>query len=126
MVNERGDPLERRKRAVKRGRLALDALDELKIGLLGGAFSSATLTKPKRPPPISSWVRAMRNWTPCWVKSSFGSRSRSPRWPRARAFQEERDLAKAGWKPAFRPKMRQCDNARMLAAKAGPRFRTAV
>jgi len=32
------DPLERRKRAVKRGRLALDALDELKIGLLGGHF----------------------------------------------------------------------------------------
>jgi len=39
------DPLERRKRAVKRGRVALDALDELKIGLLGGAFSSTTLTK---------------------------------------------------------------------------------
>ena len=39
------DPLERRKRAVKRGRVALDALDELKIGLLGGAFSSATLSK---------------------------------------------------------------------------------
>jgi hypothetical protein len=39
------DPLERRNRAVKRGRLALDALDELKIGLLGGAFSSATLTR---------------------------------------------------------------------------------
>ena len=39
------DPLERRKRAVKRGRVALDALDELKIGLLGGGFSSATLSK---------------------------------------------------------------------------------
>jgi hypothetical protein len=39
------DPLERRKRAVKRGRVALDALDELKIGLLGGAFSSATLAR---------------------------------------------------------------------------------
>src|SRR3984893_8925022 len=39
------DPLERRKRAVKRGRLALEALDELKIGLLGGAFSAATVTK---------------------------------------------------------------------------------
>jgi hypothetical protein len=39
------DPLERRKRAVKRGRLALDALDELKIGLLGGALSTATLSK---------------------------------------------------------------------------------
>ena len=39
------DPLDRRKRAVKRGRLALDALDELKIGLLGGAFSSGMLAK---------------------------------------------------------------------------------
>jgi hypothetical protein len=39
------DPLERRKRAVKRGQVALDALDELKIGLLGGAFSEATLTR---------------------------------------------------------------------------------
>ena len=41
------DPLERRKHAVKRGRLALDALDELKIGLLGGMLSPATLTKLK-------------------------------------------------------------------------------
>jgi hypothetical protein len=39
------DPLERRKRAVKRGRVALDALDELKIGLLGGAFTTATLAR---------------------------------------------------------------------------------
>jgi Class II flagellar assembly regulator len=39
------DPLERRKRAVKRGRIALDALDELKIGLLGGTLSATTLTK---------------------------------------------------------------------------------
>ncbi len=41
------DPVERRKHAVKRGRLALDALDELKIGLLGGTLSPATLTKLK-------------------------------------------------------------------------------
>jgi hypothetical protein len=39
------EPLERRKRAVKRGRLALDALDELKIGLLAGTLSASTLTK---------------------------------------------------------------------------------
>jgi hypothetical protein len=39
------DPLERRKRAVKRGRVALDALDELKIGLLGGAFTAATVAR---------------------------------------------------------------------------------
>jgi hypothetical protein len=36
---------ERRKRAVKRGRTALDALDELKIGLLGGALSPAMLNR---------------------------------------------------------------------------------
>lgn len=39
------DPTERRRHAVKRGRLALDALDELKIGLLGGALSPAMLTR---------------------------------------------------------------------------------
>lgn len=39
------DPTERRRHAVKRGRLALDALDELKLGLLGGDLSPATLTK---------------------------------------------------------------------------------
>jgi hypothetical protein len=41
------DPIERRKHAVKRGRLALDALDELKIGLLGGTLSPTTLGKLK-------------------------------------------------------------------------------
>jgi hypothetical protein len=44
-VQEVEEPLERRKRAVKRGRAALDALDELKIGLLGGTFSTGTLSK---------------------------------------------------------------------------------
>jgi len=39
------DPTERRRQAVKRGRLALDALDELKIGLLGGTLTPATLNK---------------------------------------------------------------------------------
>jgi hypothetical protein len=39
------DPIERRRHAVKRGRVALDALDELKIGLLGGALSPAILTR---------------------------------------------------------------------------------
>jgi hypothetical protein len=42
-----GEPGERRRHAVKRGRVALDALDELKIGLLGGTLSAATMTKLK-------------------------------------------------------------------------------
>jgi hypothetical protein len=41
------DPAERRKRAVRRGRVALDALDELKIGILGGTLAPATLTRLK-------------------------------------------------------------------------------
>jgi hypothetical protein len=39
------DPTERRKQAVRRGRVALDALDELKIALLGGTLSPSTLGK---------------------------------------------------------------------------------
>jgi hypothetical protein len=39
------DPTERRRQALKRGRVALDALDELKIGLLGGTLSQSTLNK---------------------------------------------------------------------------------
>jgi hypothetical protein len=42
------DATERRRHAVKRGRLALDALEELKIGLLGGGdLSPGTLQKLK-------------------------------------------------------------------------------
>ncbi len=41
------DPTERRRQALKRGRVALDALDELKIGLLGGTLAQATLNKLK-------------------------------------------------------------------------------
>lgn len=39
------DPTERRKRAVKRGRDALDALDDLKIGLLAGQLDQATVQR---------------------------------------------------------------------------------
>jgi hypothetical protein len=41
------DPTERRRQALKRGRVALDALDELKLGLLGGTLAPATLNKLK-------------------------------------------------------------------------------
>ncbi len=37
------DATERRRRAVTRGRRALDALDELKLGLLSGQFDAAAL-----------------------------------------------------------------------------------
>jgi len=44
-MQEVEDPTERRKRSVKRGRGALDVLDELKLGLLSGSFNSATVAR---------------------------------------------------------------------------------
>jgi len=41
------DPRERRRRAVKHGARALDALDELKLGLLSGTLDQATLLRLK-------------------------------------------------------------------------------
>jgi len=41
------DPLERRRRAVKRGRTALDALEALKLGLLTGTLETGTLAALK-------------------------------------------------------------------------------
>jgi hypothetical protein len=41
------DPLERRRRAVKHGRRALDALDELKLGLLAGTLDRSTMLRLK-------------------------------------------------------------------------------
>ena len=40
-------PTERRKRAVKRGGVALDALDELKVSVLSGTLEPSALTKLK-------------------------------------------------------------------------------
>lgn len=41
------DPVERRRRAVSHGRRALDALDELKLGLLAGSLDQGTLLRLK-------------------------------------------------------------------------------
>jgi hypothetical protein len=41
------DPTERRQRAVKRGRVALDVLDELKAEVLSGTLGPSTLQKLK-------------------------------------------------------------------------------
>jgi hypothetical protein len=41
------DPLERRRRAVKHGKRALDALDEVKLGLLAGTLDQGTLLRLK-------------------------------------------------------------------------------
>lgn len=39
------DPVERRRRSVRRGRGALDVLDDLKMGLLSGNFDPSTVTR---------------------------------------------------------------------------------
>jgi hypothetical protein len=41
------EPTERRRRAVRRGRTALDALDELKMGLLAGTLDQGLLARLK-------------------------------------------------------------------------------
>ena len=41
------EPGERRRKAVKRGRSALDALDALKLGLLSGSFDTGALARLK-------------------------------------------------------------------------------
>ncbi len=41
------DPVERRRRAVKHGRRALDTLDEVKLGLLAGSLDQATMLRLK-------------------------------------------------------------------------------
>ena len=41
------DPIERRRRVVKHGRRALDALDEVKLGLLAGTLDQATMLRLK-------------------------------------------------------------------------------
>jgi len=41
------DPVERRRRVVKHGRRALDALDDLKLGLLAGTLDQATMLRLK-------------------------------------------------------------------------------
>ncbi|MGA7803527.1 flagellar assembly protein FliX [Bradyrhizobium sp.] len=39
------DPAERRRRSVKRGKVALDVLDDLKLGLLSGNLDAATVNR---------------------------------------------------------------------------------
>jgi hypothetical protein len=39
------DPVERRKRSVRRGKGALDVLDDLKLGLLSGSFNASTVAR---------------------------------------------------------------------------------
>lgn len=41
------DPVERRRRVVKQGRRALDALDEVKLGLLSGTLDQGTMLRLK-------------------------------------------------------------------------------
>jgi hypothetical protein len=41
------DPVERRRRVVRHGRRALDALDEVKLGLLAGTLDQATMLRLK-------------------------------------------------------------------------------
>jgi hypothetical protein len=66
------DPLERRGRAVKHGRRALDALDELKLALLSGTLDPSALLRLKAVAATSKGAPATRSLTRCWARSSCG------------------------------------------------------
>ena len=76
------DPAERRRRAVKRGRTALNALDELKIEVLGGTLGPSTLLRLKSATADLCDTPATIGSIRRWPRSSFGWRSRSPKWAR--------------------------------------------
>ncbi len=44
-LQEIEDPVERRKRSVKKGKVALDVLDDLKLGLLSGSLNASTVAR---------------------------------------------------------------------------------
>ena len=74
------EPGERRRKAVKRGRSALDALDALKIGLLSGTFDTGALARLKAVTASLRNRAATRRSMPSWPRSSCGSRWN---WPRS-------------------------------------------
>jgi hypothetical protein len=67
------DPAERRSHAVKRGRLALD---ELKIGLLGGTLTPATLTRLRSATAFLKDCSGEAGLDGMLARSSFASRLR--------------------------------------------------
>ena len=72
------DPTERRRRAVKRGRIALDALDELKLGLLAGTLDTAALARLKTAATDLASDSGDPGSTASWPKSACGSTWNSP------------------------------------------------
>jgi len=66
------DPLERRRRAVKHGRRALDALDELKLALLSGILEPSALLRLKAVAADLRIVPGTRSSTRSLAKSSCG------------------------------------------------------
>ena len=72
------EPTERRRRAIKRGRYALDALDELSSGCCRGRSTPPPWCDLRPSSPISGTAPATARSMRCWPRSACGSRSR---WP---------------------------------------------
>src|SRR6476469_9435427 len=60
------DPTERRKRAVAKGRNALDVLDALKLGVLDGSVDQSMLSRLK----VGPTLQGMPDSTLCWARST--------------------------------------------------------
>ena len=68
------DPKERKKRALVKGRNALDVLDTLKLGLLDGSVDQSTLARLKVASEGLTETSGMQGWTRSWAKSTCALR----------------------------------------------------
>ena len=66
------DPVERRRRAVKQGTRALDALDELKLGLLAGSIDQGMLLRLKAVAADLKEGSGDEGWIRCSARSTCG------------------------------------------------------
>jgi hypothetical protein len=76
------DPTERKKRAVAKGRNALDVLDDLKVAVLEGSLDGSTLARLKV--ASDGWMKSTCGWPSNWQKpasGSFGTRAEFQKSP---------------------------------------------
>ena len=68
------DPTERKKRALVKGRNALDVLDTLKLGLLDGSVDQSTLARLKVASEGLTERSGIPGWIRCWARSTCALR----------------------------------------------------
>ena len=91
------DPRERKKRAVAKGRNALDVLDTLKLAVLDGSVDRSTLARLKvAAEGPDRGDRRSRPRQRCWARSTCAWRSN---WPRPASASAGSRLPVQNWSP---------------------------